>query len=640
MREGFARRGLKELDQMLGHFDRRVRLFAQYEIGGRDARAAARVFLRNLKQAGQRERRLHGIWGLWQIGLTNQTARRLAAGAAASLSDPDPEIRAQVARVLGDLRIKSAAPALISLLADDAARARYFAAEALGKIGSAQAVPGLLEQIRRYSDDPAQRHAATLALSRVASPGRLARLAKGQSTEVRMGIVLALRRQQAGEIQSFLNDPDPPVTWEAARAIHDLPIAAALPALAASELLADPTTPFPVAHRVLNANFRLGGRSHLRRLAEVAGDAGLSLPLRREAMLCLERWLDPSPFDRVTWHYRPLKGDRESAVGPVIEGVVRQYLFGPSQPKRKALRQIAGRLAVRYALIDPDSMARLARDPSLDAQTRAAFLNRLLTEPDARAKSLCRALLKDASLPLRLAAARPLLRERDAAAEALVEQLWNSRDAKARQGVVRIVADLDTPFALRLLRGQMGKAGATALDVLEAALQSPDAQLKSQARAWLDRLRRAPNPLGEFVLTLSGGDPESGRRIFTTHAIQCVRCHQVKGFGGQAGPDLSKIGRVLKPEQIVEALIDPSARIAEGFGAFEFELNDGESVAGFLRSENDRTVKLALMDGRVIELAREQIRRRSDPQSSMPSMREALTRREIRDLVAYLSSLK
>ena len=156
----------------------------------------------------------------------------------------------------------------------------------------------------------------------------------------------------------------------------------------------------------------------------------------------------------------------------------------------------------------------------------------------------------------------------------------------------------------------------------------------------LKQLRTGTNALGEFALTLAGGDAVIGKRIFGTHAIQCVRCHSIKGFGGDAGPDLSKIGRTLKAEQLVESLIEPSARIAEGFGTFEFELRDGESVAGFVRSEDAKTVRLALMDGRELALSKARIRKRSTPVSAMPSMREALTRGEIRDLVAYLSGLK
>ena len=641
MRDGFAHRDGEELYRLLGHVDRRVRLFAQYEIAGRDARAASELFLKALGQEGQRDRQLHGLWGLWQVGLTNQIGRKLAARSATYLSKGDSMMRAQVARVFGDLRIDSGVKSLLRLLDDDDPRARYFSAEALGKIGAKEAVPGLVKQLRRHgANDHTLRHATTLALSRAADSRQLIKLAAGEPNIVRLGILLALRHQRSPEIQAFLADADPRVVGEAVRAIHDRPIAECLSDLAGSELHAVPGMPFPVAHRVLNANFRIGGRQNAERLAAIAGDSGLPIPLRLEALKCLERWTNPSPFDRVTWHHRPLTKKRELAIGPAIRATVLKYIGNRRGKAEAELRQIAGRLAVKYELLPADSLTKLARDPSLDATTRIAFFEQARRQSPVTPVALCRTLMADKSVAVRLAAAAPLLGESDAAAEAVVRQLWKSKDAKVRQQVVHTLAAIETTFAVNLLQDQLGQLGPTGLDVLEAGLRSSNGELRRRTAAWLEQLRTGTNQLGEFVLALSGGDKGIGQRIFATHAIQCVRCHQVKGFGGDAGPELTKIGRTLKPEQLVESLIDPSARIAEGFGTFEFALKDGESLAGFVRSEDDRVVKLAQLDGRVVEVRKDQISRRSSPQSSMPAMREALSRGEIRDLVAYLSALR
>src|SRR5213075_1992658 len=52
------------------------------------------------------------------------------------------------------------------------------------------------------------------------------------SPAVRMGVCLALRRLQRAEVAQFLNDADPQIVLEAARAIYDVPIPAALEDLA------------------------------------------------------------------------------------------------------------------------------------------------------------------------------------------------------------------------------------------------------------------------------------------------------------------------------------------------------------------------------------------------------------------------
>ena len=73
--------------------------------------------------------------------------------------------------------------------------------------------------------DPYLRHAGVMGL--VGSGRRAAwkQAAHDQSPAVRMGVLLALRRLGDPEIARFLNDPDPRLVLEAARAINDVPIA-------------------------------------------------------------------------------------------------------------------------------------------------------------------------------------------------------------------------------------------------------------------------------------------------------------------------------------------------------------------------------------------------------------------------------
>lgn len=639
MREGFSQCPLRELIQMLEHQDRRVRQFAQFEMAERGGAQIEDAFFALLRGG-----KLNGVWGLWQQGLAGKLSQESELRLANGLDHKEEAIRAQVARVLGDLRIGEAEQNLIKRLADPVSRVRYFAAEALGKLKSKQAVPALLNQIRNLvGNDRTERHAVVVALSRILPSPELAKLARESSTDVRMSVVLALRRQAAPELRLFLRDPDPGIVHETVRAIHDLPIPEALNEFAnpdGSRLFAEGSTPFPIIHRILNANFRLGTRRHASRLATIASNTELSSAIRLEALKCLEKWNDPSPFDRVTWHHRPVENERETDIGPVIADTVRQYLFGSREKSEVKLLQVAGRLAVKHDLIDAAAMKKLVRDITLDETTRIKFLERLIHDAGDRPEQLCRPFLKDESVNLRLTAALPLLNRSDKSAEALITATWKSKSVAIRQSAIRTVAKATSPFASRFLADRVGKNAPTALDALEAGLGSADASLREAANNWLNTLRAATNRLGEFALTLTGGDKSTGKRIFATHAIQCVRCHQIKGFGGDAGPDLSKIGRTLKPDQLVEALIDPSARIAEGFGTFEFELKDGESIAGFVRSENDQAVVLALIDGREVSLAKKDIAARSSPKSSMPGMREVLTRSEIRDLVAYLGSLR
>ena len=62
------------------------------------------------------------------------------------------------------------------------------------------------------------------------------------------------------------------------------------------------------------------------------------------------------------------------------------------------------------------------------------------------------------------------------------------------------------------------------------------------------------------------GDPKRGLAIFQQHPIAaCIRCHKVKGQGGIVGPPLDSIAARQSRESIYESLVDPNAKIAEGF---------------------------------------------------------------------------
>src|SRR5690606_9222603 len=89
--------------------------------------------------------RIHAMWGLGQ--LARQDIEQ-AAPLREFLTDSDPEIRAQAARLLGDVRDVAAADGLITLLSDPAPRARFFAAEALGRIAYNPAVQPIVEMLR------------------------------------------------------------------------------------------------------------------------------------------------------------------------------------------------------------------------------------------------------------------------------------------------------------------------------------------------------------------------------------------------------------------------------------------------------------------------------------------------------------
>jgi quinoprotein glucose dehydrogenase len=104
----------------------------------------------------------------------------------------------------------------------------------------------------------------------------------------------------------FLNDSDESVVLEAARAIYDVPIASALPALAALTEKASVTNPHTL-HRAVNAHYRLGTAADAQALVSFAARDTAPEPARKEALETLSVWAHPSKKDRVLNQWRPFR---------------------------------------------------------------------------------------------------------------------------------------------------------------------------------------------------------------------------------------------------------------------------------------------------------------------------------------------
>ena len=125
-------------------------------------------------------------------------------------------------------------------------------------------------------------------------------------------------------------------------------------------------------------------------------------------------------------------------------------------------------------------------------------------------------------------------------------------------------------------------------------------------------------------------------------AAQCTRCHAVGNNGAaDVGPNLGGVASRLTREQLLESLLEPSARITPGFGVVSITLKNGQKIDGMLRSETDTEVVVVTGAPPVEQrIAKTDIAQRTNPVSAMPPMGAILKLREIRDLVAGLATLK
>lgn len=645
--EGFARRPADELVALLKHPDMRVRQRAQFALAERGAEAIP-LFVPVAQHGDDQFARLHAVWGLGQVA---QSSPQAAEPLEALLDDADLQVRAQAIKVLGDANRQQAAPRLVPLLDDASLRIRFFAAMALGKLHYKPAVRPLLAMLRANEDaDPFLRHAGVTALAWIGQREPVVAATRDASAAARMAALLVLRRWSDPRVALLLDDADPRIVTEAARAINDLPIDSATESLARlidRYAAAQGQVPEPLLRRVINANFRLDRLDSAQGLARLAANPAHSAAMRREALAALADWSKPPPRDRVTGFWRPLPERDPQIAAQAVREQLTQILASAATAPGGELQTQATTLVERLDIqADEGLFFRWVGDAGQTDAARIAALRLLAQRKSTRLETAVEQALASRAPVLR-AAARDVLCSIDPqrGRASLVAALASGETAE-QQLALASLACLNEPadaaqvasWLERLMDGKV--APELALDVLEAAQSLKQEAIDKQLAAYRQSLP-GDDPLAPFRVSLHGGDAQRGRRLFMTHLTgQCVRCHKVAGEGGTAGPDLSQIAAKNTREQLLQSLIDPNARIAPGFGSVTLALVDGRVLGGTLAGEDDTKLVLVTPQGERLTIAKDTIDARSPAQSPMPPQGKTLTLRELRDLVEYLAGLK
>lgn len=148
------------------------------------------------------------------------------------------------------------------------------------------------------------------------------------------------------------------------------------------------------------------------------------------------------------------------------------------------------------------------------------------------------------------------------------------------------------------------------------------------------------DPLGAFRAAVSGGDPIRGEELFRFHrTAQCLRCHNLNGMDSTVGPDLSGIALRSDARGIVQSMVDPDAAIAKGYGTVHLTLHGGEEVYG-VDLESGADPICVLVGSEVRRIRARDVRARSASSSAMVSMRDVLSIVEVRDVAAFLATMR
>lgn len=159
--------------------------------------------------------------------------------------------------------------------------------------------------------------------------------------------------------------------------------------------------------------------------------------------------------------------------------------------------------------------------------------------------------------------------------------------------------------ALQAAKGS-GRTGKALVDVL-----TPLTGAKAGARDYTAEVN-------SMVAALKrGADPVEGEIVYRKNG--CALCHAIGGAGGKLGPDLSSIGASAPIDYIVESVLNPPAKVKEGYHGFAFTMKDGSVLTGIPARETTSDIIIRPGPGVELPVSKANLVKRENIGSLMPA---------------------
>ncbi|MEM1069330.1 MAG: L-sorbosone dehydrogenase, partial [Planctomycetota bacterium] len=218
----------------------------------------------------------------------------------------------------------------------------------------------------------------------------------------------------------------------------------------------------------------------------------------------------------------------------------------------------------------------------------------------------------------------------DAATNLIANQV-NRKQMPERFAAALSDRHLDADRARELLRRVRVAGGNTELEqAIQTAGQLDTASWKLTPDLQRDILARVRDE----------GDAQRGQAIYRREKLQCIQCHAIGVGGGLVGPNLISIGGSSQADYILESLLNPSAKLKEGYTTLSVLTVDGDVANGIAMSRTEQIVRLRLATGKEMELSVDDIEQEKPGKSLMPDgLLDSLTKAELVDLTTFLVAL-
>jgi putative membrane-bound dehydrogenase-like protein len=624
--------------------------------------------------------RIHALWALVGAGGSDELTHRVVLEALRV--EKDAAVRRQLARALGIMARREAAPALRQCVADAAETpaVRAAAATALGRLGEAAAVPELVAALEQ--EDPFARHAAFQALNALgrSAPATWTDLLSriGTATpRAREGIEFALRQTWDARlawalVEAFDKARDPEIAVTHARLLGGLLRThpkwdggwwAYHPALTAAP---EPSVDWEGTAAIADA-LRRGLAHPERRVRWISADAFartgfreagpwirerftteadvLTRPRLFEALVRLEDVAVESLTLRLLEGREPelLEAAMRTAASRAMTSAVPALigLAGRPFPGRPLALTALGRLrsaeavdVLSTAVAEPVPEVRLAAIEAL-GESRSPAALAVLSRTAEGTNDVDRTAAVRALGRLGLAEGIPVLLRQVAnpsVRAAAIEALARTPDARALDAYLAALSDRN-PSVRALGRSAVESLKGTVRGTLEQRAASLPALALEELRKVYAEDRAATNgPIfttvaagpsvadHEAFALANAGDAVRGQRLFWDPAgVACIRCHAVAGHGVAFGPDLTLAGAQFGRRELIEHVLHPSRSVREGYQQTLVVTRDDETLTGLVRSESASELVLVDALGRPRTLAKSDIVERTlRPESLMP----------------------
>ncbi len=143
------------------------------------------------------------------------------------------------------------------------------------------------------------------------------------------------------------------------------------------------------------------------------------------------------------------------------------------------------------------------------------------------------------------------------------------------------------------------------------------------------------------ILALTG-DAKNGEALFFNKEMKCANCHKVGDRGTALGPDLSAIGKARTRPELLDSMLNPSARVEPQFAAYNVKTKDDKTYTGIIVKRDEKQLVLRDAENKEVTIEGDNVDSvRPARVSLMPEgQMSGLSPQEASDLLEFLVNRK